>query len=307
MKRFLFVIALFSSSVFSQYDSFYGFTGGLSFSFGNKLNRLGIHFSGYYNYAIAQANAQLNMYYDFQSMGLKQKTPEIQLGGGLEFGFGRKDSLRNKFIGLTESNMEHVYSLGYSYIRYWDKQKTSQSSGIFTFNFTDFKVAFENDLFGGGQGWRDRFRTGGILFEYQYMDAKFAFVSTLWTGDYSRCGKVKDSNYPARYGYLDQKKAEFGDKSAGLMSVQVSYFYPLGPLGQMPRANLGIDSERVRNFFQNKLVHDLNFLPDKWIKHKPYHLPMLQDDGSQYLYIDGQKVKRSSIYFNLGMNNMPFY
>ena len=286
------------------YNSFWGYSAGLSFSFGTKVNRIGLQLSGYYTYAIAQVNSQFNLYYDFRSMGLKKKTPEIQAGLGLEMGFGREDSVRNNFVGLGENNMEHVYSVGYSWLHYWDKQQTSQSSGIFSINADAFRLLMENDLFGGGQGWRDRFRTGALLVEYQYLNTKFAFSTLLWTGDYSESPKIKGSSYPARYGYRSADNAQYGDHSLGLLSVQVEQ---LLPFYQRPRLNIGVDSEHIRNFFQNKLLHDLRFLPDKMIRHRPYHIPMIRPDGSQYLYGDEERVKRASLYLNLGLNNFPFY
>ncbi len=307
MRSFLIGILFLLSPIqglAQPYTSFWGWSAGLSFSFGSKVNRLGIQGAVYYNYAIFQANAQLNVYYDLYSLGLKKKTPEIQFGGGLEVGFGREEILRNKFVGLTESNLQHIYSLGYSYVRYWDWQKTSQSTGFFTFNADDFKVTMENDLWAGGKGWRDRFRTGAFLVEYQYLDTKFALGVTLWTGDYSQSPKMDSTDYPARYGYKSSENSTFGNKSVGLIYAQVSQWLPSH---QMPRFSLGLDWERMRNLLQNRLLHNLSFLPDRLIKHKPYHIPMLQKDGSQFLFQSGQKVKAPTIYLNLGLNNMVFY
>jgi len=287
-----------------SYDSFWGWSAGASFSFGSKVNRIGIQGAIYYNYAIVQGNSQLNVYYDIQSLGLKQKTPEVQLGFGLDVGFGREDTVRNKFVGLTENNMQHIYSVGYSYIRYWDRQQTKQSTGIISFNADGFKMLMENDLWAGGQGWRDRFRTGAFLFEYQYFDRKFALGITMWTGDYSESPKVERDGYRARFGYRSAENSIHGNRSVGLIYLQVRQWFPLH---QMPRIDLGIDSEWVRHILQNKVFHDLSFLPTRVIKHKPFHLPMLQKDGSQFLFREEQKVRPPSLYVNVGLNNMVCY
>jgi hypothetical protein len=287
-------------------DSFFGFSSGLSFSFGNKVNRLGISAATYYTYGFAQVNASIKAYYNFQSLGLRRKTPELQLALGTELGFGTKDSVRNNFIGITENNLEYLNSVGYTYLVYLDKNGTSQASGILDANIRNFKIATENDLFGAGQGWRDRFRTGGFLIEYHYLNTKFAINSTFWTGDYTGCDNVYDSEYPARFGYRNCEKGHYCDYSLGLLSVQVSQLLPL-PLGQVAHLNVGIDSEKIRHALQNKLVHDQPFFPEKWIKRKPAHLPMLNCDNNQYLFGADDTVRPATFYFNLGMNNNPFY
>jgi len=305
--RILVLFILLSCFTFAKAaDSFFGFTTGISFAFGNKVNRIGISAGVYYSYEFIQLNSTLNAYYNFQSLGLKRKTPELQLALGTEIGFGKKDSLRNKFIGLTENNMLFRNSVGYSYIRYWDKNQTTQSTGILDVNFQQFKIALENDLFAAGKGWRDRFRTGGFLFEYQYLDTKFAINNTLWTGDFTGCDNVYDSDYPARFGYRLVEKAQYGEYSVGLLSLQVKQILPL-PFTQVAQLNIGIDAEQIRNLFQNKLFHDQPYFPEKWLKLKPVHIPMIAADGGQYLYKENQKIRPASFYFNLGMNSGVFY
>ena len=59
--------------------------------------------AAYYNYAFVQVNTKIIWYYNFQSFGTKNKASELQLGAGVECGFGKKDSIRNNFIGLAET------------------------------------------------------------------------------------------------------------------------------------------------------------------------------------------------------------
>ncbi len=284
--------------------SFFGFTAGLSFSFGNKVNRVGLMAGAYYSYEFVQLNGTMNAYYNFQSLGTKLKTPELQLGIGAEFGFGNKDSIRNEFIGLTENNLLSTYSIGYSYLYYFDKINTSQGAGILSLTLDNFKIATENDLFGFGKGWRDRFRTGGIMIEYQYDKMKFALNSTLWTGDFTGCNWIKDSDFPARFGYRETEGSIYGDYSIGLLSLQMRY---LLPYQQVVRGNIGIDAEQIRNISQNKLIHDQPFFKPQWVKRKPPHIPMIASDGSQYLYLENQKIRKPTFYFNLGANSGVFY
>ncbi|MCB9224500.1 MAG: polymorphic toxin type 23 domain-containing protein [Crocinitomicaceae bacterium] len=292
-------------------DSFYGVSAGISFSFGTHINRLGFHAAGYYNYAFAQANASFNGYYNFRSLALKEKGWEWQLGTGIEFGFGRRDTVRSPFIGLTENNMRQDYSVGYNYLMYFDQQQTTQTSGILDINVLDFKFATENDLFGFGDGWRDRYRTGAFLLEYRYQNFKFGINSTLWTDDYTVCKKVLDTEYPARFGYKDDNKVKFCGESIGLLSAQVKYLAPVPtnfwPAYQEIQMNIGVDAEQVRNVLQNKMIHDHYPIPTKFIKRNPCHIPMEEAGGGQFLYLDGQKVEPVKFYFNLGTNQGVFY
>jgi hypothetical protein len=176
-------------------------------------------------------------------------------------------------------------------------------------NIKEFKFATENDLFGFGQGWRDRFRTGGFLLEYRYDRFKFGINSTLWTDDYSLCKKVLDTDYPARFGYKEDSKTKFGGLSLGLISAQVKFLLPLNiyPFGQNFQANIGVDSEKLRNLIQNKFIHDHAFIPKNWISRNPCHIPMEAKSGGQYLFGEDQSIRKSKFYFNLGANQGVFY
>jgi len=284
-----------------------GFSAGISFDFGTKVNRIGLSAGAYCNYAFVQLNSTLKVYYNFQSLGLKKKTPEVQLAGGINFCYGKKDSLQNRFTGLGENNTRYRNAFGYSYIRYWDRNETSQSTGLFNIQVQQFRALTENDLFGAGKGWRDRFRTGAFMIEYTTGDFRFALTSAFWTGDYVGCDIVKDSLYPARYGYRKSERSQYGLFSLGLLSAQVNWLIPEVPLNQNARLNVGIDSEKMRNAIQNKFIHNQFFLPKKWITHETPHIPMLSDKGDQYCYYPNQKVKPISFYFNAGLNSPVFY
>jgi len=307
--KFIFYIFIFlySNCSCAQTANF-GFSAGLSFSFGNKVNRIGLRSSFFYTYQFVQLNSQINILYNFKTLALNQSTPEIQFGIGSQLGFVKSDTISNNFIGLIDNNMAYQYSMGYTYLYYWDKQQTSQGSGILNLNIKSFTLATQNDLFGWGKGWRDRYRTGAVLIQYRYLDTKIALNTTLWTGDYTGSTKVlNDRNYPARFGYYLDDKGAFTNYSAGLLSLQIEQLLPNIPLQQTARLNIGVDSEYVRHFLQNKWMHDMLFLPKKMIKTKLLHYPMLDSNGNPYLFKENQSVKPSSLYFNLGINEMTFY
>jgi Bacterial toxin 23 len=290
-------------------NSFYGISAGLSFSFGTHVNRLGFNISGYGTYYFAQVNAGVGGYYNFQSFGLKEKGLELQLSSGFQLGFGRKVDDRSPFIGTAENNLLQDYSLGYDYIIYLDKFKTSQTSGMLSFNILDAKFVTENDLFGFGDGWRDRFRTGAFLLEYRYQFFKFGLSSTLWTDDYTICRKVTDTDYPARFGYKNDKNCKYGGLNRSTLGLRVNYLIPPNfvPLNQNLQLDIGIDAEQIRNVVQNKMIHDHYPIPTKWIKRSPCHYPMQAEGGGQYLYQEGQKVEKPSFFFNVGANIGLFY
>lgn len=316
-KIILISIVLFQCNVQAQepeQTSFYGVSAGLSFSFGTHTNRLGFNLAGYGTYHFAQVNAGIRGYYNFQSFGLKEKGLELQLSSGFQLGFGRKMTDRNPFIGPAENNLLQDYSIGYDYLIYLDKFNTSQTAGILSATILDLKFATQNDLFGFGDGWRDRFRTGAFLFEYRWQHFKFGITSTMWTDDYTICRKVLDTNYPARFGYKVDEKCKYGGTATSTLGLRVNYQIPNMPLniGGVPleqnfQMDIGIDAEQVRNLLQNKLVHDHYPIPETWIKRSPCHYPMQAQGGGQYLYLDGQKVEQPKFYFNLGLNQGLFY
>ncbi len=298
------VLMIISTTTYSQIVN-YGVSGGLSFSFGNKVNRIGLNVSAFYAYNFVQVNASVNSYYNFKTLALSCKTPELQMGVGLQMAWNKDDIITNRFIGLTENNTNYKNSFGYSFLYYFDKQGTSQAVGVINVNIDKFTFATENDLFSWlKQGSLDRYRTGAFVFEYRYNNTKIGVKSVFWTGDYSKSIKITDSDYPARFGYRSANKSVLGNFSASLTSLQIEQ---LLPYNQVARVNIGVNSEKIRHLVQNKIMHDQYMFPVKWIGVEQYHIPMLQKDGSQYLFKEAQKVKPTTVYFNLGLNEPVFY
>jgi hypothetical protein len=306
MKKHLILIicTLFFTNTSNSQDTYWGGSVGVSFAFGNKVNRVGIALSAYYNYKFVQINSSVNWYYNYSSLALNKPTPELQLGLGAQFGYVKMDSISNNFIGLTESNMPYKNSVGYAYVRYIDRIKTTQSTGIVSFKIDKVKIASENDIFAGGLGYRDRFRTGAFYIEYQYLDTKIGINTTFWTGDYTGSKTVTNSDYPSRFGYVSDNENIYGNFSSALLSMQIKQLFPYQ---QVAQANFGVDDEHIRNVIQNKLMHDLPFLPQKWMQTEQPHIPMLAEDGKQYLFKENQKVKPTELYFNVAMNSGLFY
>lgn len=305
-KRILFFILIFISSVSKAQDLKWGYTVGLAFSFGTEVNRLGLHSAAFVNYGFAQVNFSTNGYYNFKSLGLKRKSFELQMGSGLQFGFGRKDTINNNFIGLTENNTFHDFAGGIAFVQYWDRLGTTQSTGLISLNAVNWNFITENDLFGNLINQTDRFRTGAFLIEYQYENTKLGINALLWTHDYSHCAVIDNDETKkwARFGYYQDEGIKNRTRSLGILSVQVKQWLPYNQQGEL---SMGINSEKIRNGVQNEFIHDQPFFPSSWVKRKPSHIPMMTNDGNQYLHQEGQTIRPANFYFNFGMNTLSFY
>ncbi|MFT5819961.1 MAG: hypothetical protein ACI8ZM_001186 [Crocinitomix sp.] len=307
-KKILIFVLIFSSGYSNAQDLRYGYTVGLAFSFGSETNRLGLRTAAYLNYDFVQVNSALNIYYNFKSLGLQQKSIEFQWGNGFQLGFGKDVLDTNNFIGLTENNTLRYYSAGYTFMRYWDRLGTSQSTGIINVNFWKVNIITENDLFGNIIRQQDRFRTGAFRFELRHNNTKVGMNALLWTHDYSHCAVIvnEGSKKWSRFGYYQDEASQTRNASLGILSVDVKQWLPYN---QMVGLNIGINSEKIRNVMQNEFIHDQPFFPDKLVKRKPAHIPMFTIDDKPYLHDDDnpQTIRPAKFYYNFGLNNMPFY
>ena len=100
------------------------------------------------------------------------------------------------------------------------------------------------------------------------------------------------------------RQAPHGAYSHGILSAQVQYaWYGFQILG----AEVGIDSEKVRHAVQNRFIHDMNFMPDKWVTTENPHVPMRDAKGGQYLFREGQTIEPAEPFVEVSMNPSLFY
>jgi len=196
-------------------------------------------------------------------------------------------------------------SVGYSWQRFFNTIGTSQNVGTLHMRFNKTVTQFSNDVFANTNG-KDRYRTGG--FAFGFYDEKTLYIAKLliWTGD-SHCKemqKIRDSDYPARWGYRDITDCNYGRLSHGILSLGVSH--DVG-YGQMLGGQIGMDSEYIRNYVQNRVFHDLYFVPRFMNKTKNLHLPMKTEDGENYLYEDGQHVRPNRFVWQFSLNPSSLY
>lgn len=269
---------------------------GFSVIAGTHVNRLGAFVEAAYNIDPFLFYNRSALYLSFQNLGPRIIGPEFHNQTGFNAGWGNEQKqFDSRLVTSLKKN-----SIGYSYNIYLDNRKTSQVTGTVSMHFNKVLIAIENDIF--AHGYYDRYRTGAMRIGYADSNAFAGAQIILWTGAHN--GKrIIDPNYPARNGYMDLLNGRFSNYSYGVASAFVQY--RAGTSTAVAAA--GIDAEQIRNLFQNKLLHDMPFLPSRWIKNRNAHIPMIADDGTPYLYKFGQRIRPIKPYLQLSLNDTGIY
>ena len=274
---------------------------GANFAIGSHFQRLGLNLNFFYRNNFFQANTEVRAYFSFKNLGPGLIYPEWVVSQGVVIGYGPRQQRFNPFINAVSNQTGYLNAVAYSYNAYFNKIKTSQQTGIIALQFGKITFITENDIL--GHTYFDRYRTGAFLLQYQEDDKfQLALSSVLWTGEMGRTVKG-DSVYKAPC-YIDTTGGRYTNSSHGLLSIQ--FKHNIG-LSQNLQVSTGVDAEQVRNAVQNRLIHDMPFIPKKWNKPKNCHIPMLDREGNQYLYRPGQKIKKPELYLNLFSNPSVFY
>lgn len=291
----------------AQFEIGRGFLGmgGLAIRLGSYVNQVGITGQLAYLEDFIQINGHLRLTYNFSQLGPRPRIPgwEFQASLGAVLAYGPNYSVQ-PFLSPVSSQLGRRYATGYAWTYYRDQMKTSQWTATIGQHLSDVSIISENDAYTGFID--DRFRTGTLAFFYRYENYEFGWNTILWTGDTRSEGvrKIKESDYPAKHGYKDLSTALYGGFSHGISCLQAKV---LLPYNQVAQAQLGLDSERIRHFLQNELIHDMIFLPENWVKAKNFHVPMIDKEGDPYLFKNGQELKSAVLYFNVGLNPTLFY
>ncbi len=278
-----------------------GFNIGLVSALGNKFQRVGFTLQTYFYNTNTQLNAEIRIYHNFKNLGPVKQYNELVASAGLVYAYGLKQKENNPFFSCISNQTNYASSIGYSYNFYFNKIHTTQQTGIIAFQFNKLSIITENDIF--ARPTLDRFRTGAFLVQYQYKNFyQFAVNCTMWTGQMgNKISSEKDLPFTC---YMDTTNGIYTNYSHGLLSGQIKYAFNDC---QNVQANMGIDAEQIRNFVQNRLIHDMIFIPKKWHKSKNCHIPMLDTEGNQYLYKPNQKIKKPQPYWNLFTGTALFY
>ena len=269
----------------------YGFNVGLVGAFGTHVQRFGISVQAYTVHDFMQLNGSFRLYHNFKNLGPKKENLELHTALGFCLGFGDKTHSDNWFISPIGNQTGYRHSVAYSYQIWINAIQTSQVTGLLACQFNHVSVICENDLL--AKPTLDRFRTGAFLIQYQSNYWQYAINCTMWTGKLG-LGMRNDSIFPAP-GYVNMDGSVYGHLSHGLLSAQVKY---ANEFGQYLQANAGIDAEQVRDVVQNKIMHDMPFIPKRWNTSQNLHIPMIDTSGGQYLYRPDQKIRSPKLFLN---------
>ena len=286
----------------------FGISAGAIINLGSHVSQIGLYLSGYYYQSrngleCLQINSNARWTFNYKNWGATGKFRETKLGVGLVAAWGQNEAKQKYFHSLVSNQTGRNYSVGYGYNFYFDNRNTSQRTGTVSFQFHDFEIIHENDIL--ATSGSDRFRTAALMVAYNKDSIRVGLNSLLWTGNSnSPLAKNHYDTSFTRYGYKDLSNTPYGKFSNGVLGVQAGY--ALG-FGQNLKLSTGIDSEQIRNVIQNKIIHDMYFIPAKWVKTKNLHLPMLDKKGLPYLYHQHQQVKKSKFYYQFSLNDNDFY
>tara|TARA_B110000305_G_scaffold67445_1_gene75597 strand:- start:7 stop:903 length:897 start_codon:yes stop_codon:yes gene_type:complete len=282
------------------FNHHFGGSIGISANFGTHINSIGMTLSGYWTDSFVQLNIKSALHFHVKNLGGRKKYFEARtaFGAVLLAGKKEKDTIDFQLDGLNHQTT-YNFGLGYNYILYHDNIKSTQSSGGFAVHVKNLSIYHENDVF-AGQG-RDRFRTGQFHFAYHYRDYKFGVGVKMWTGE-TRGGKHVDFvNDKIRGGYKTLDHLPYGKTSHGIFYSSFSYNLPHK---QDAFVKIGIDSEEIRHAIQNRLIHDLIFLP-KSVKHLSSHYPRLDEFGCPVF--EKKTRKKDRFYFQLGTGDAWYH
>ena len=292
----LIVFSKKSATAQQYHEGNFGINVGIVLALGTHFDRFGVSLNSYYQKDAVQINSALKFYFNAKNIGPSQHYLEGVASLGVVYCYGEKDTISNYFFTPVSNQSQLKNSFGYAYNYYFNSIKTSQFTGTISIQVSDFNLIAENDLF--AQPKLDRFRTGAFLFQYRKDKLVYGVNVTLFTGQMGQ--RITDENYPYHHVYENTVGGKYTESSTGLLSAQVQY---TGAYYQSYQGNIGVDSERIRHAIQNRFVHDFLSIG----KHINAHVPMLDENGNQYLFKDEQKIKPMKFYFNGFSNPSIFY
>jgi hypothetical protein len=290
---FLLLIFPLKAQVFKAYQ--FGWSTGISIQFGTQINGIGIHFNSYFTDRFYQLNFGEHLVYQLTDIGSRKYFFQSRTSTGLALLLGKQTNQIEFQLNSLMHNTKYNYGLAYNYLWYHDNTSTTQRSGGWAIHLKKTSILFENDIF-GGQG-KDRFRTGQLAITYRDSLWKFSAGFSIWTGETSGTDWQKIAFDGCPNGYRSLEDKPFGRTSHGIAYIGFDYGYGSS---QWLGYKIGIDSERLRHQVQNRLLHDLIWLPKKLPRHTP-HYPMLDQNGCPVF--DKNDARKNVLYFQGGINS----
>jgi hypothetical protein len=297
MLRFILPFFFLVNVAFAQSfrNENFGATVGAVFTMGTHVRSVGISLNAFYTDYFFQLNGGTTLRYNLYSYGKRTRFAENRNHVGLILLAGKKESVTDFELDGLYHNTSYNYALGYNYLWYFDRAGTSQRSGGWSAHVRNFAVLLENDVFGGQA--KDRFRTGHLAVVYRTTEYKIGGGMYIWTGETAKShwDKIEMESCPSGFRTLDE--LPFGKTSHG--NVYGTFRYRIPFYGQAAGMRIGIDSEHVRHYVQNRISHDLIFLPKK-IKRNTPHYPRLDENGCPVF--SKEETRRDRFYFQLDAN-----
>jgi hypothetical protein len=291
------LILLFPFLATSQVN--WGLQIGLSANVGSHYTGIGVFGRTYINYKFIQLNYTTDLQYSALSTAERRNMLEFRNSIGAVF-VGGKETRSSSFVldGLNHNTNRNL-GAGYALVHYWDNKKTSQLSGGFALHIGKIAITMENDVFGGQA--KDRFRTGHARISYSDSLQQYALGINLWTGETANTSwqRVCLPKMPQGYRLLEDQ--DYGGTSHGIVYIEGRL---AGPFNQQPLLRLGIDSEEIRHQVQNRLLHDLVFLP-KGVKRSTPHYPRVDENGCATF--DAKNRRKDRVYIQLGLNDYDMH
>ncbi len=269
-----------------------GVNASLILNFGSHVNSIGVNLKAYYQDYFFQLNTGSSITRNITSYGSRKHFWESRSVLGLILlGGERSNTIDFQLDGLNHQS-PYNYGVGYNYLWYYDNAGTSQLSGGWSLHLKKFALYMENDVFGGQA--KDRYRSGHFAVNYRYEDFKFGTGFYIWTGETDGAVWERIPSIDCPYGFKILEDNPFGKTSHGILYSSVFYN---GPYGQNVFLKLGVDDENIRNFVQNRLIHDLIWLP-KGIERKTPHYPRLDSLGCPVFF--KEEARKPKVYFQTG-------
>lgn len=291
-KLFFFLPVVSTAQTFS--NDHFGCTVGAILNIGTHVNSIGFSLNTYYTNYFAQINAGSSIRFNLSSYGQRKHFIENRNSLGLILLAGKREQSRDFELDGLFHNTQYNYGLGYNYLWYFDNAGTSQRSGGWAIHLKKFSLLLENDVFGGQA--KDRFRTGHLAFHYRYDEQmKFSAGVYFWTGETANSywQKIPMEKCPSGFRILED--LPYGKTSHGIGYGGVQFKLPYG---QTAGVKIGIDSEHLRHFFQNRLSHDLILFPAGMERNTP-HYPRLDKEGCPTFDKDSVRKSRFFLQFNV--------
>ena len=274
---------------------------------GSPVNNLGCRLVATYQVdPSAELALGYSITYNLRNYGPKKRHLEHSILGSAHYLWADQSDPIDDFTYIKYiDSRSTLNSLGYTWERYFNKIGTTQNVGTIHFRLDKTILQFSNDAFANTDG-KDRFRTGAFNIGWLENDTYYYSKLLIWVGDFhcKAAKKYKDTDYPARWGYKDISECNYGNLSHGILSFGA--MHDVGG-GQMAGIDFGIDAEQIRNTVQNKVIHDMYFIPNFMNKTKNLHIPMKTKNGENYMFLEDQEIRAARFVWQLSLNPSSLY